>query len=255
MRGQMARNSRSRSIFLLALAAATAVAAAAVATAVAWLLRLMMQVAAFARPTADQEAADAADVAIVLGTAVWQDRPSPVFLQRINHALWLYRSGRVRALLFTGGLGSARRLAEAEVARRYVLAQGVLPGHVYLETTSRFTHENLAEAARLMQRHNLRSALLVSDPLHMRRATRMAHDVGIVALPAPTPTTWFVGRRRQAWFLGYETTAYATYLLTRPFLGRPAATDAKPARQRAVETAVVPLLTAVRALLLQQWLR
>ncbi len=32
-----------------------------------------------------------ADAAIVLGAAVWNDQPSPVFRERINHAIALYR--------------------------------------------------------------------------------------------------------------------------------------------------------------------
>lgn len=30
------------------------------------------------------------DAAIVLGAAAWGDEPSPVFRERINHAIWLY---------------------------------------------------------------------------------------------------------------------------------------------------------------------
>jgi vancomycin permeability regulator SanA len=35
-----------------------------------------------------------ADAAIVLGAAVWGNEVSPVFRERINHAIDLYRSGK-----------------------------------------------------------------------------------------------------------------------------------------------------------------
>src|SRR5690554_4496308 len=47
----------------------------------------------------------AADAAIVLGAAEYNNRPSPVFKERIEHAIHLYRQGRIRAIVFTGGSG------------------------------------------------------------------------------------------------------------------------------------------------------
>ena len=43
------------------------------------------------------------DCAIVLGAAAYGNKPSPVFAERINHAVELHRSGTVKYLLFTGG--------------------------------------------------------------------------------------------------------------------------------------------------------
>lgn len=38
------------------------------------------------------------DSAIVLGAAVWGDQPSPVFRERINHSISLYKNGYVKKL-------------------------------------------------------------------------------------------------------------------------------------------------------------
>src|SRR5215469_16846942 len=68
-----------------------------------------------------QTSHDSADAAIVLGAAVWGEEPSPVFRERINHALILYRTGRVRKLIFTGGIGKGTTIAEAEAAKRFAI--------------------------------------------------------------------------------------------------------------------------------------
>ena len=47
-----------------------------------------------------------ADAAIVLGAAVWSAVSLPVFRERINHGIDLYRKGKVRKLIFTGGQGN-----------------------------------------------------------------------------------------------------------------------------------------------------
>ena len=82
-----------------------------------------------------------ADTAIVLGAAVWDSKPSPVFAERINHGLLLYESGQVATLLFTGGVGDHDRLAESEVARAYALQRGVPSHDIFIETRSRITYE------------------------------------------------------------------------------------------------------------------
>ena len=70
---------------------------------------------------ADNRDEGQADAAVVLGAAAWFTRPSPVFEERIKHALDLYKEGRVRAIVFTGGVGRGDTRSEAEVARNYAL--------------------------------------------------------------------------------------------------------------------------------------
>src|SRR5574338_1694381 len=72
-----------------------------------------------------------ADAAIVMGATVFRDRPSPVFRERINHAINLYRQGIVQYLIFTGGLAGNDELAESEAAREYAIAQGVPAEHIF----------------------------------------------------------------------------------------------------------------------------
>lgn len=154
-----------------------------------------------------------ADAAIVLGAAVYGERPSPVFRERINHAIDLYQDGSVKFLIFTGGVGNRDELAEAEAARNYALRMGVPDDAILIETISTTTAENLAQAKRLVDEHQLGRVLLVSDPLHMKRAMSLAHDVGLDAYPSPTPTTRYRTWRSQWSFLLRETYFYSKYTL------------------------------------------
>lgn len=157
-----------------------------------------------------------ADAAIVLGAAVWGEEPSPVFRERINHAVDLYRAGAVDVLIFTGGVGSGQLFAESVVASHYALTQGVNPADTWCETTSRITWENLQGAQQIAESQGFERVLIVSDPLHMRRSMRMAHDLGLVAVSAPTPTTRYRSFKSQAPFLWRELYFYSLYLLQRP---------------------------------------
>ncbi len=145
-----------------------------------------------------------ADAAVVLGAAVYGTAPSPVFEERIRHGVALYKAGKVRMLVMTGGLGPGDQATEAEAARLWSLAQGVPPEAIAVETRSRTTQENLAFAQPILAQHGLSTVLLVSDPLHMRRSVAIARRLGIEAAPSPTPTTRYTGWRSWTWFLGGE---------------------------------------------------
>lgn len=142
--------------------------------------------------TGERDQAAPADAIIVLGAAAYDARPSPVFEQRIVHGIHLHERGLGEWLIFTGGFGGAgARFAESEVARRYAIDEGVPEDRILIETVSRTTRQNLEQAAILMHERGLRRAIVVSDPLHMARALRLARAQDIEALGSATPTTRF----------------------------------------------------------------
>ncbi|MBI1882232.1 MAG: YdcF family protein [Chloroflexi bacterium] len=160
-----------------------------------------------------------ADAAIVLGAAAWGERPSPVFRERINYALELYRTGLVSKLIFTGGEADPGEPAEAVVAQRYASEHGVPETDTLIETRSHSTRENLYYAQQIARQNNLTRILIVSDPLHLKRAVLIAQDLGMDAYPAPTPTTRYQSFSSQLSFLIRETYYYIAYLIRRPFMG------------------------------------
>ena len=159
-----------------------------------------------------------ADAAIVLGAAVWSTGVSPVFEERINHGIDLYQNRKVRKLIFTGGQGNSNEPTESSAARRYALQRGIPASDILIEEKSHTTYENILYAKQIAAAHGLRKVLIVSDPLHMKRAVSMALDVGLDADPSPTPTTKYQGLSSQAGLLAHETYYYIGYLLKRPFL-------------------------------------
>ncbi|MEA2554433.1 MAG: hypothetical protein QOJ65_2609 [Fimbriimonadaceae bacterium] len=143
-----------------------------------------------------------ADAAIVLGAGLRKNRPAPVFQERINHAVLLYRNGRVRKIIFTGGKGSATTVPEAVAAKQSAIELGVPEGDLVIEDQSKTTYENLVFANTLASKAGLHSYLIVSDPWHMRRAMDIAADLKLDAQPSPTQTSRYVtpqSTRRFAW--------------------------------------------------------
>ncbi|NEU72290.1 YdcF family protein [Hassallia byssoidea VB512170] len=154
-----------------------------------------------------------ADAAIVLGAAVWGEEPSPVFRERINHSINLYKNGDVRVIIFTGGIGDKDESAEAIVGKRYAITQGVKSADILIETESRTTNQNLKNAQKVADEYQLTKFLIVSDPLHLKRSVLMAQDLGMDAYPSPTPTTRYRSLNSQLQFLMRETYFYFVYLV------------------------------------------
>jgi len=89
------------------------------------------------------------------------------------------------------------------------------PKTILLETSSTKTYDNLRFAIPIAEKNNLRTFLVVSDPLHMRRAMRMANDLGLDARSSPTPSTLYHSLSSQMAFLSREVYYSFTYLVGR----------------------------------------
>ena len=126
-----------------------------------------------------------AHVAIVLGAAVERGgRPSPSLRTRTQHAIELYRAGRVKTLFLTGGLGR-NAPTEAEAMRRLALAAGVPDSAIVLEETATSTQESMTAAAREARLRGWGIVLVVTEPFHTLRARQMARDAGLDAYASP----------------------------------------------------------------------
>jgi uncharacterized SAM-binding protein YcdF (DUF218 family) len=134
------------------------------------------------------------DAAVVLGGMV--DAPASrasgeveltEAADRVTRALELWRSGRVKALVISGGNVWPRpgEPAEAERLAAKLAAWGVPPEALVVEGKSRNTRENALETARVVAARGYTSLVLVTSALHMPRALGCFRAVGITpdALP------------------------------------------------------------------------
>ncbi|KAF5041322.1 hypothetical protein DSECCO2_524220 [anaerobic digester metagenome] len=158
-----------------------------------------------------------ADAAIVLGAAVWGEEPSPVFEERINHGIWLYMNGYVDKIIFTGGKGENTSISESAAAKYYAIEHSVPENDIFIEEESTITQENILYASKIVKENNISSVLLVSDPLHMKRAMLMCKDYDLTAYTSPTPTTMYKTTKNKIIFLSREVFFYIGYQIYRLF--------------------------------------
>ncbi|QIX63142.1 YdcF family protein [Hymenobacter lutimineralis] len=133
----------------------------------------------------------------VLLTGITNQRHSPhdrVYLtegaDRLMHTLWLYRAGRIRRIIISGGSGSLllRKGQRTEAAELLVLLQlaGVPRSAVLLEDRSHNTRENALFTKELLARHpDIKSLVLVTSAFHQRRAIGCFEQAGLPVTPFP----------------------------------------------------------------------
>lgn len=158
-----------------------------------------------------------ADAVIVLGAGTHEDELTPVFQERINHGIWLYQNKYVKKIILTGGYGEGNQHSDAYVAKNYAVSMGVPKEDILIEEESTITQENLENAKVIMEKESYDTAIIVSDPLHMKRAMQMAEDYEIQAYSSPTPTTRYRSMKNKLTFLAREVFFYVGYQVYRLF--------------------------------------
>lgn len=158
-----------------------------------------------------------ADVALVLGAGSHNGELSPVFKERVNHAINLFKTDSVKYILLTGGFGQGETISDSKAAKNYCINNGVRAEHVLIEEKSEYTYYNIVFAKQIMDSLNLKTALLVSDPYHMKRSIGMCKMHQISVLPSPTPSTMFKTKKSKRKFLFKEAFFYTVFLIYKPF--------------------------------------
>jgi uncharacterized SAM-binding protein YcdF (DUF218 family) len=144
-------------------------------------------------PQASAEQTPAADGILLLGGGIQGPKANRVYPEfsgaadRIWHAARLYHAHRAPLIIATGGNlpWHPRSTTEAEAMRSALIDFGVPGSAIVLENASRTTRENMRNSRLLLDSLGIKTVLLVTSALHMRRALAEAGNAGIDAFPAP----------------------------------------------------------------------
>lgn len=149
-------------------------------------------------------------VALVLGAAVRPGGvPSPALERRARHAVGLWRSGQVRALVLTGGVRT-HPPSEAEVMAALCRAEGVPDAALRIETAALTTEDNILLSLPALRSLGAAEIVIVTDRYHAARARLVARRAGLRARTAcPRLTDAPLWRVVRAWLR--EAVALAWY--------------------------------------------
>jgi uncharacterized SAM-binding protein YcdF (DUF218 family) len=124
-----------------------------------------------------------ADCALVFGAAIsGTSSAGPAITRRVGGAAALWKEGKVRTLILTGGKGDAWRMSEGAVMRKEAIRDGVDGRDILIEDSARSTKENLANSRILVEKH-CQTVVAVSDRYHLGRIRLLAARAGWGSLP------------------------------------------------------------------------
>ncbi|WP_245583743.1 YdcF family protein [Paenibacillus terrigena] len=152
-----------------------------------------------------------ADVGIVLGAVLWDNKPSPALVERLDHALSLYQAGHFDTFIVTGGLDHpSLRLTEAQGMAAYLIERGVPSDHILLENQATSTYENLLFSREIMKDHGYKSAVIITHRYHGARSLEIANFLGY---QSPVVSTTESKVLNMAWHQMRESLAYTKWKL------------------------------------------
>jgi vancomycin permeability regulator SanA len=126
--------------------------------------------------TADD--APKAPVAIVLGAGLNADgTPKPYLLVRLEDTLRMYQDGRIRAILVSGDHGQVE-YDEVAAMTSWLVERGVPARKVVADHAGFDTYDSCVRAHEIF---GVRSALVVTQEFHVRRAVFLCRQAGIDA--------------------------------------------------------------------------
>lgn len=128
-----------------------------------------------------------ADTILVLGAAQYDGRPSAWFAARLDHAARLYQQGVASRIVTVGGKALGDRYTEAEAGKNYLSGKYNIPDTAIVDIDQ--GRDTLTSAVAFKQRAGEQgwdSTVVVTDPGHSLRATRMVQDQGLEAWSSPT---------------------------------------------------------------------
>ncbi len=167
-----------------------------------------------------------ADVIILLGCPGFEGNVisttfSACVQARAHHAADLYLRHLANYIIPTGGL-TGPPPSEAGAMSRVLQADGVPAQAILLEEQARDTVQNIEYSRAIMKAHGWLTADLVTEPHHIKRATLIARDAGLMVYPSPavdSPGWHNPSARRQN--LLRDSHALMVYQFNRLFSGSP----------------------------------
>jgi uncharacterized SAM-binding protein YcdF (DUF218 family) len=151
------------------------------------------------------------DAIVVLGAAQYWSEPSPVFSNRLDHAVDLYQQGVAPTIVTVGGGIPGDKTTEAEAGATYLEQQGIPKSAIAVIPKGSDTIESLEAVASQSQSLGWHSLAIVSDRAHVARSAAVAEGLGFtttVSGPAAGDGSLLTFER-----VGWETLGLARFYL------------------------------------------
>lgn len=152
-----------------------------------------------------------ADVAIILGNAVFADGSLSPWLQgRVDAAIKLYKDRRVKKIFASGGEGKEYGVPEGDAMRKYLIEQKIPASDIIADNNGNNSYLTAKDFIALNDSLHFSSAIVVSSFYHITRCKYIIKKLGFKNVEGYASHVYFIN---DAYGLFREFFAFYKYIL------------------------------------------
>ena len=129
------------------------------------------------------------DCIIVLGAAIWGDRPSPMLEDRLLEGINLYESGVANKIIMSGDHGR-KGYDEVNIMKSFAIEKGVPSEDIFMDHAGFSTYDSIYRAKAIF---NAKKVVIVTQKYHLYRAIYIANQLGLEAYGVGSDPRQYVG--------------------------------------------------------------
>jgi SanA protein len=146
----------------------------------AFIFTVSASIYAVTKPYIHRNVADLkeAQTALILGAAIFSNgKLSPLYEERVNGAVELYKAGKVSKILVSGD-NSTVWYNEVSPVRDYLLSEGIPADDIFLDHAGFDTYSTMYRARDIF---NVDSVIISTQAFHLPRSVFIARSLGLTA--------------------------------------------------------------------------
>lgn len=129
------------------------------------------------------------DCIIVLGAAIWGDKPSPMLEDRLLEGINLYKNGVSNKILMSGDHGK-EEYDEVNIMKNYAIQEGIPSENIFMDHAGFSTYESIYRAKEIF---GAKKIVIVTQEYHLYRALYIANQLGLEAYGVGSDPRQYVG--------------------------------------------------------------
>ncbi len=129
------------------------------------------------------------DCIVVLGAAIWGDRPSPMLEDRLLEGIKLYESGISNRIIMSGDHGR-KGYDEVSVMKSFAIEKGVPSEDIFMDHAGFSTYDSIYRAKEIFKAKKI---IIITQKYHLFRAIYIANQLGIEAYGVGSDPRQYVG--------------------------------------------------------------
>ena len=117
------------------------------------------------------------DCIIILGAAIWGDKPSPMLEDRLLEGINLYKNNVSNKIIMSGDHGR-KEYDEVNIMKKYAIEKGVPSEKIFMDHAGFSTYESIY---RVKEIFGAKKVIIVTQKYHLYRALYISNQLGIEA--------------------------------------------------------------------------